>query len=137
MSRFLYFDLPAVAAHAQHAVLCDWNIHTRHGASDNGSAEPALRLFRLRGMAWLASNGGDALHDPMPSMALARRSLTAPGVRLPDRADAWGLPLLHDSEAQLIDLIRAGHTDGATVFVVDPHTLTAGVGRQRHLRSRT
>ncbi|MGC4885730.1 hypothetical protein [Micromonospora sp. DT227] len=137
MSRFLYFDLPAVAAHAQHAVLCDWTMHTRRWATDIQTAEPALRLFRFRGMAWLTSNGGDSLYDPMPSMAPARKSLTAPGVHLPDRANAWGLPLLHDSAPQLIDLIRAGHTDGAPVFVVDPNTLTAGVGRRRHLRART
>ncbi|GIJ08443.1 hypothetical protein ACFFMR_29155 [Micromonospora andamanensis] len=135
MSRFLYFDLPAVAAHAQHAVLCDRNLHTRHGASGIRSAEPALRLFRFRGMVWLASNGGDALHDPMPSMAKARRSLAAPGVRLPDRTDAWGLPLLRDSGPQLVDLITAGLPDGADLFMVDPNTLTIGVGRQRPVRA--
>ncbi|WP_018583249.1 hypothetical protein [Salinispora arenicola] len=131
MSRFLYFDLPAVAAHAQHAVR---NLPTRQGASGHRSDEPALHLFRHSGRVWLASNG-DRLHNPPPALARAHNPLTAFAVRLPGLREPQGLPLLDRDRPQLMDLITRGLADGAHLVMVDPNTLTVGVGRLRQRRA--
>ncbi|MFI7081840.1 hypothetical protein ACIBO1_31580 [Micromonospora sp. NPDC049903] len=136
MSRFLYFDLTAVAAHAHHAVLADRNQPTRGtGTSGRRDAEPALQLFRHGGFVWLAGNGLDRAHHPAPALARALHHLTVPAVRLPEITDPQDLPLLDSDGPQLMDLITQGVTDGANLIMVDPNTLTVGVGRLRARRA--
>ncbi|WKU03435.1 hypothetical protein [Micromonospora sp. HUAS LYJ1] len=134
MSRFLHFDLGAVAAHARHAVLADRNLPTLQGASGHRSAEPALQLFRHGGFVWLGSNGVDRHQNPAPQLARAHHTLTFPAVRLPCLSDPQSLPLLDSEGPQLMDLITQGLLDGAHLVMVDPSTLTVGVGRLRQRR---
>ncbi|MFJ6199154.1 hypothetical protein [Micromonospora sp. NPDC092111] len=134
MSRFLYFDLGAVAAHARHAVLADRNLPTLQGASGRRSDEPALQLFRHGGFVWLAGNGTDRSHNPAPALVRAQHNLTFPAVRLPCLRDPQGLPLLDSAGPQLMDLITQGLLGGAHLVMVDPNTLTVGVGRLRQRR---
>ncbi|MFG1952449.1 hypothetical protein [Micromonospora sp. NPDC048830] len=131
MSRFLYFDLQAVTAQARHAILADQNLPTRSGVGDNRSAEPALRLYRYSGQPRLAGNGYHRPFDAVPPSVAADNDLTTPAARLPHIDDAQGLPLLDSAGPSLMDLLTHGLTDGAQWVMVDPNTLTIGVGRRR------
>ncbi|MBU8857743.1 MULTISPECIES: hypothetical protein [unclassified Micromonospora] len=135
MSRFLYFDLPAVAAQAQHAVLADRNLLTESADGPTRAAEPALHLYRLGGFAWLAGNGVRPFPHPLPAAVKGNTSLTVPAVRLPHGSDPQSLPLLSNTGPQLMDLITQGLDDGAPLVLVDPHTLAVGVGRRRLRRT--
>ncbi|MFG2058583.1 hypothetical protein ACGFI9_31615 [Micromonospora sp. NPDC048930] len=132
MSRYLYFDLQAVAAQARHAVLADRNVPIRCGtAGENGSAEPALQLYRYGGQPRLAGNGVHCAYEALPPSVAADNSLTVPAVRLPHKDDAQALPLLDSARPSLMDLLTQGLLDGARWVMVDPNTLAVGVGRRR------
>ncbi len=136
MSRYLYFDLQAVAAQARHAVLADRNLPTRcGGVGENRSAEPALRLYRHCGRPRLAGNGCHRAYEPLPPSVEADNDLTTPAVRLPHIDDPQGLPLLDSAGPSLMDLLTHGLSDGAQWVMVDPNTLTVGVGRRRRRRA--
>ncbi len=130
MSRFLYFDLQAVAAQARHAVLADRNRSTRCGG-ENRSAEPALRLYRYGGQPRLAGNGCHRTYEALPPSVEAANEVTIPAVWLPHIDDPQGLPLLDGAGPSLMDLLSQGLIDGAQWVMVDPNTLTVGVGRRR------
>ncbi|MFJ8582871.1 hypothetical protein [Micromonospora sp. NPDC093277] len=129
MSRFLYFDLPAVAAQARHAVHADRNVPTRAG--ETRSDAPALRLYRYGGKPRLAGNGLHCTYEMLPPSVAADNSMTIPADRLPHKDDAPALPLLGGARPPLMDLLTQGLLDGAQWVMVDPHTLAVGVGRRR------
>ncbi len=132
MSRFLYFDLPAVAAQARHAVLADRNVPARCGAAgENRSADPALRLYRYAGQPRLAGNGLRGVFEALPPSVAADNSVTVPAVRLPHPDDSPALPLLDSAGPSLMDLLAQGLYQGAQWVMVDPNTLAVGVGRRR------
>ncbi|MFI7650313.1 hypothetical protein ACIBTZ_30160 [Micromonospora sp. NPDC049460] len=137
MSRFLYFDLQAVAAQAQHAVLADRSIRTRSESDSGRTAEPALWFYRHLGQPRLASNGCRNLHDMLPPSVTADNQLTSPAVLLPHVDHPQRLPLLDSAGPQLMDLLTHGLTDGAQWVMVDPNTHTVGVGRRRLRHRRT
>jgi hypothetical protein len=137
MSRFLYFDLKAVAAQAQHAVLADRSQRTRSEFDSGRIAEPALWFYRHLGQPRLASNGRRTLHDVLPPSVTADNQLTSPAVLLPHVDDPRGLPLLDSAGPQLMDLFTHGLTDDAQWVMVDPNTHTVGVGRRRMRQRRT
>ena len=139
MPTRLYFDLAAVTQHARHAFLADHNVGTRHDAGNNPG--PALWFYRSCGLVMLSGSGRrtelEIAFRELPAVqAQPRDALTTPAVRPPSLRERAVLPLLDPDGRSLFDLLCAGLAAGRQWAMLDPQTLTLGVGRRRH-RART
>jgi hypothetical protein len=131
----LYFDLAAVTHHARHAILADHNDPTRHEIG-NHTPDPALWFYRSCGSVMLAGNGRRTkfeigCRDLMAVNAQPHDALTTPAVRPPSLRDRAVLPLLDADGRSLFDLLCAGLAADRQWAMLDPQTLTLGVGRRR------
>lgn len=140
MSTRLYFDLQAVTDRAQHAIMADRNACTQRELDSRTPAQPALWYFRAEGRIRLCSNGVRPSYDISDSGPLSVNAeagpLPTPAVRPPDVCGAQAIALLASDGESLYDLLRAGVVAHRQWAMLDPHTLTIGVGNRR-LRRRT
>jgi hypothetical protein len=140
MTTRLYFDLKAVTDRAQHAILADRNACTQQELDLRVPAQPALWFFRAEGHVRLCSNGVRPMWDSSEAGPLSVNAepgpLPTPVVRPPDVVHAHAIALLASDGPSLYDLLRAGVAAHRQWAMLDPHTLTIGVGNRR-LRKRT
>jgi hypothetical protein len=139
VSTRLYFDLKAVTDQARHAILADSNCCTRQQRRDNVTPAPALWFYRHAGRIQLSSNGSRsgfeiATSNALTTYAQPADALTTPAVRPPFVDDCAVLPLLEPQGRSLFDLLCDGLAANRQWAMLDPQTLTLGVGRRRHRR---
>lgn len=136
MTTRLRFDLKSVIDQARHAILADRNYRTPSGA-DNTVASPALWFYRYAGRVQLCSNGTRsgfeviAAGHALTVYAQPEDALTTPAVRPPDVDNPAALALLNPDGQSLFDELCQGLAAGRQYAMLDPQTLSLGVGRRR------
>jgi hypothetical protein len=140
VSTRLYFDLQAVTERAEHAILADRNAPTQRELDLRVPVQPALWFYRAEGRIRLCSNGVRPSYDIRDGSRLSVNAeegpLPTPAVRPPDVCGAKAIALLASDGTSLYDLLRAGVVAHRQWAMLDPQTLTIGVGNRR-LRKRT